>query len=201
MPEAEVRTIRRAQAGDPDAFREILEIYQRPVLATLYRFLGGRFAQEIEDYTQDVFVKVLRAIGSFDFDRHTKFSTWLFTFVKNYSVDILKKKRLEAVPLHASRDGERRPFELAGRIPPPPHELAREELSRRVAEAVESLPPDQREVLVLREYQEMSHGEIADILGCSEGTVKSRLYRARDSLRTKLAPYLRDGSWRRRVEP
>lgn len=196
MPEAEIQTIRRAQAGEQEAFRELLETYRKPVFATLYRFLGNRFAEELEDLAQDVFVKVFQAIGRFDFDRQTKFSTWLYTCIRNYAVDTLKKRRIEAYSLSGKRrsDEEEKPFEIPGRGKTPQQTLGESELSRAIERSIGELPGDQREVFLFREYEGLDYGEIAEILRVSEGTVKSRLYRARDALRAKLSPYLRDGS-------
>ncbi len=194
MPEAEVQTIRLAQAGHPGAFRDILEAYQKPVMATLYRLLGGRFPQEIEDFAQDVFLKMFKSIGKFDFDRKTKFSTWLYTFVKNYCIDIQKKRRIRTVSLDFRNDEEEKALHLPSNQSTPKEDLSQQELSAAIESAIQSLPSEQRETFVLREYEGLNYDEIGRILNCSEGTVKSRLYRARDALRAKLTPYLREGA-------
>lgn len=193
MSRVEVHTIKRAQAGDQEAFREILESYHRPVMATLFRLLGPKYAQDIEDFAQDLFLRIFRAIGHFDFTRRTRFSTWIYTFTKNYCFDVLKKRRIEMVSM-SLHQGEDRDIELPDPGECPSLPLDRDELRRHLVNAVDTLPEDQRVVFVLREYEELNYLEIARMLEVSEGTVKSRLYRAKDSLRLKLAPYVRDGS-------
>lgn len=193
MSRVEIRTIRKAQSGDGEALRAILEAYQRPVMATLYRLLGSRHAAEIEDYAQDLFLRIFRALGRFDFGRRTKFSTWIYTFVKNYCLDVLKKRRLEMVSM-TTREAEERPTEFVHPGIRPGDPMDRSELQQFLGAAIDALPEDQRVVFVLREYEDLGYGEIAEVLSVSEGTVKSRLYRAKDALRVKLAPYLRDGS-------
>lgn len=193
MTENETQIVLRAQAGDPEAFRALLERYQKPVFAILYRFLGNRFADEIEDYAQDIFIKIFRSIGSFDFAKHTKFSTWLYASIKHYSIDILKKKRLRSISIQGGKfaqDGET--MDLRGRELSPIQTLGREELAGAIAKAVSTLPIEQREVFILREYEKLSLSEIAKVIRRSEGTVKSRLHRAKDALRTRLSPYLRN---------
>lgn len=197
MSRAEVRAIRRAQKGDRAAVQFLIEAHQRQILGTLYRLLGPRYAEELEDFAQDLYLRIFRALARFDFDKRTRFSTWIYTFTKNYCFDVLKKRRLDVVsmsgPLGATGD-EGAALDLPASGPPPGESLDRAELSACVAHAVAQLPEEQRVVFVLREYEELNYPDIAEILGVSEGTVKSRLYRAKETLRVRLAPYLREGS-------
>src|SRR5690606_34045245 len=91
--------IARAQRGDEDASRQILEAMHRPVIATIYRFLGSRFRSEVEDIAQDVFLKIFRSIERFDPERGVKFTTWVYTFVRNHCFDVLKKRRVPTVSM------------------------------------------------------------------------------------------------------
>jgi RNA polymerase sigma-70 factor (ECF subfamily) len=180
----------RARRGDVDAFRVILEVFQEPVHQTVWRLVGGRFPQEIEDVTQEVFVKIFRSIDRFDGTRGVKFSTWVYTFVKNQCFDVLKRRRLATTRLAGGADDDGRDLPVAARAAGPGEELLTGELGARIAASVATLPDDQRLAFVLREYQGLDYREIATIAECSEGTVKSRLYRAKEALRAMLRSYV-----------
>ena len=184
----ELEVVARARRGDPAACREIVERLHRPVIATIYRFLGNRYAQDVEDIAQDVFLKIFRALDRFDPKRGVKFSTWIYTFVRNHCFDILKKRRIKTTSLH-DRDGET--IEPPDRVSPSPLRVAQSsELGGKIEEALQSLEEDQRMVFVLREYEGLDYGAIAEVLDLNEGTVKSRLFRAREALRAKLGRYV-----------
>ncbi len=193
MTELTEAIVRAAQHGDEAASRTIVEALHRPVIATIFRFLGTGWRREVEDIAQDVFLKVFRAIGTFDPSR-AKFTTWVYTFVRNHCYDVLKRRRLPTTSLHAvapdepARDvGDRRELQ-------PTRSLENQELGRRIGEALATLGEDQRMVFILREYEQLDYAEIAAITGVNEGTVKSRLFRAKDKLREQLAPYLQAGA-------
>ncbi|MEQ8766766.1 MAG: sigma-70 family RNA polymerase sigma factor [Planctomycetota bacterium] len=187
MDEVEREVIERSRRGDKDAFRLLVEKYQRPIIATVYRLVGSRFHQDLEDIAQDILVKIHKSLDKFDFDRGTKFSTWLFTFVRNHCFDVLKKRRLSTHSLGASDDAAAR---LPSGVAAPDGDLLNDELSLEIERAIFRLPEEQRTAFILREYQALGYAEIAEIMQCSEGTVKSRLYRAKEALRERLAPYL-----------
>jgi RNA polymerase sigma-70 factor (ECF subfamily) len=157
---------------EPTNFDEALQRYQRPVLNFAYRLLGD--ATEAEDVAQDVFVRVHQHWD--DYDPRQKFSTWLFAIARNVCLDRLRsRKRRPEVPLDA--------------VPEPAvssREVELNETGRLIAAAVAELPEDQRTALVLAEYHGMSYAEIAAIMKCSEKSVESRLYRAKQTLREKL---------------
>ena len=183
----------KAQEGDEDANRAIVEGLQRPVIATIYRFLGPAYRRDVEDIAQEVFLKVFRAIQRFDASR-AKFTTWVYTFVRNHCFDILKKKKLKTSSLSAVEDDDSdRDFADARELQPT-QDAENSELGRRIGEALATLGEDQRMVFVLREYEQLDYREIATITGVNEGTVKSRLFRAKESLRKQLEPYLETGT-------
>jgi RNA polymerase sigma-70 factor (ECF subfamily) len=194
MKDLDRATILEAQAGCPEAYARVIRHYQAAVLSTIHRLVGGHHRADVEDLGQELFVKLHRSIGRFDLERGVKFSTWLFTAVKNLCYDHLRKRRLpvESIDgLALNRRGERAEIPIEGAEPPPEAKLASTELGERIADAVESLPRDQRLVFVLREYQNFSYEEIGHITGATIGTVKSRLFRAKEALRQKLFEYLR----------
>ena len=186
-------TLRAAQHGDEAASRAIVEALQRPVLATIFRFLGPSWRREVEDIAQEVFLKVFRALPNFDSAR-AKFTTWVYTFVRNHCYDVLKRRRLPTTSMTPSNPDEA-PRDVADRRElVPTSNLENQELGRRIGEALATLGEDQRMVFVLREYESLDYGEIAAITGVNEGTVKSRLFRAKESLREQLRPYLQAGA-------
>ena len=191
MTDIAIDTIRLAQRGDEDASRTIIETLQRPVLGTIYRFLGPRYRGELEDIAQEVFLKLFRSIDKFEPERGVKFTTWVYTFVRNHCFDVAKRRRLPTLSLTGGRDDES-PIDPADASSRPPASLAENtELGQQITDAIATLGDDQRMVFVLREYEGLDYAEIAEVMGTSEGTVKSRLHRAREALRHRLAPYVR----------
>ena len=183
----------KAQHGDEAARRTIVEALHRPVIATIFRFLGAGWRREVEDIAQEVFLKVFRALATFDPSR-AKFTTWVYTFVRNHCYDVLKRRRLPTTSLHATSPDEPAHDVTDGRELRPNASLENQELGRRIGEALATLGEDQRMVFILREYESLDYAEIAEITGVNEGTVKSRLFRAKESLRQQLAPYLKAGA-------
>jgi RNA polymerase sigma-70 factor (ECF subfamily) len=185
--------VEAAATGDQGAARAIIEALHRPVIATIFRFLGPRFRHEVEDLAQEVFLKVFRALPQFD-PRRAKFTTWVWTFVRNHCYDVLKKRRLPVTSLTATA-----PDEPARDLPDdrelrPAADAENSELGRKIGEALATLGEDQRLVFILREYEGLDYAAIAAVSGVSEGTVKSRLFRAKETLRARLEPYLRAGA-------
>lgn len=193
MTEISETIVRAAQAGDEAASRTIVEALQRPVVATVFRFLGPGWRREVEDISQEIFLKVFRALPTFD-ARRAKLTTWVYTFVRNHCYDVLKRRRLPTSSLQAVGADEPQRDVPDDRELLPTASLENQELGRRIGEALATLGEDQRMVFVLREYESLDYAEIAAITGVNEGTVKSRLFRAKEALRTQLAPYLQAGA-------
>jgi len=185
--------VQRARDGDEAASRAIVEELHRPVIATIFRFLGPAWRRDVEDIAQDVFLKVFRALPAFDPAR-AKFTTWVYTFVRNHCYDVLKRRRLPTTSLHAVTDDEPAHDVADRREQLPAAHLENQELGRRIGDALKSLGEDQRMVFILREYENLDYQEIAEITGVNEGTVKSRLFRAKEALRAQLAPWLKAGA-------
>lgn len=176
------------QKGDVQAFGVLVEKYQKKMLNVAYRMIGDY--QEACEATQEAFLSAYRAIGKFRGE--AAFSTWMTGIVLNQARNRLRQMknrfRREGVslddPVETARGAV--PREAASEGCSAAEELERKETVRMVQECIGALEPDFREVVVLREIQGYSYEEIGDILNVAEGTVKSRLFRAREILRDTL---------------
>jgi RNA polymerase sigma-70 factor (ECF subfamily) len=182
----EARFIERLRARDEHAFNQLVRQYERRVYGLLLRLIGRR--DEAEDLAQEVFVQVFKAIGAFRGE--AKLSTWIFRIAVNLSKNrtkYLARRRAdsqdrfegigEEVPLDGARDGAlcavARPDELVSGM----------QLEAIVERAIAALEPEFREVLILRDVEDMTYEEIAEITALADGTVKSRIHRARAQLK------------------
>ena len=174
----EEQCVAQARGGDASAFEALVRTYEAPVYRLALRMCGGR-AEDAQEVAQEAFLAAWRGLPRFR--GQCRFSSWLYKLTANAAVDHLRreKRRPAAVPL-----------ENAGE-PADPHtpqeELERRELHRAVQQALDRLTPEHREVLLLRQMQGLSYQEIGAALSLEEGTVKSRLSRAKRQLRTILA--------------
>jgi RNA polymerase sigma-70 factor (ECF subfamily) len=150
----------RLARGDEAALAELLRRWERPLSAFLYRHTGGR---DVDDLYQETWIRVVRHAGRFD--RGKRFSTWLFQIAVNLCRDWHRRRGPESF---AKEGGE------AGSLA----SIARTEASVDAARLLALLPEAQREVVVLRYYHDLGEAEVADILGCPRGTVKSRMHNA-----------------------
>jgi RNA polymerase sigma-70 factor (ECF subfamily) len=179
-PEQEL--IRRAQMGDHSAFAQMMTRYQKPLYRLVYRLVGNH--DDTDDIVQETFVRAYQYLRSFDNER--PFQHWLFgiavkrcaTFKRRLSQ--MRVERQEAEHLAWMQEYDRS-WEDA---------ITAKELRRKVHEAIELLPPQQRATLVLFELEGWKIKEIAESLGCAEGAVKTHLHRARARLRKELAAYV-----------
>lgn len=181
--------MQRVSRGDEGAFERLVTIFQKPVIHTIYRYLGD--ADLAEDLAQDVFLKIYQARKRYQ--PLARFETWLYRIVYNVVVNEAQgRQRRRALSLDARDAGSREALEAqGGEVLEPVEHLKREELHRKVREAVTALPPNQRMVLVLNKYQDMSYQDIAATLSTSVEAVKSMLFRARERIRSKLVRYMK----------
>jgi RNA polymerase sigma-70 factor (ECF subfamily) len=167
-------TLLRAQRGDERAWRDLIERYQGPVHALVWRLLARRARHRAEDLVQETFVRVLRALPKFDPSGPATLSTWILTIATRLVLNELR--RPEAEPLDHDPPGSDRTD----------RDAERQRLGAAIAVGMAALPEGQRAVLVLREYHDLEYAEIADALELDVGTVKSRLARARAAMREYL---------------
>ena len=182
MDEREI--IERVLAGDNDAFGLLVEAYQTKVYNLALRLCGNR--DDAFDLAQESFFRAWRSLSGFQFE--SSFSTWLFRLCSNICLDWLRaKKRRPTVSLTSVDDeGEESQLELPDPGKSPAELLLAAEEREALARAMNQLPVEYREILTLRAIHDLSYTEIAEILKIKEGTVKSRLSRARLALRNKL---------------
>jgi RNA polymerase sigma-70 factor (ECF subfamily) len=171
--------IQAYRGGRLEAFEMLVERYRQELFHFLARFAGSRAAAE--DIFQEAFLQVHLSIDTFDTSR--RFKPWLFTIAANKARDYLRKrKRRPAMPLSApiGSDAEGQTFIdlMEADLPMPSDKVERDELSDRVAMAVDLLPDHLKEILLLAYFQKLSYNEIAEVLGIPLGTVKSRLHTA-----------------------
>ena len=171
--------VKQVLNGGKEAYDDLMCRYEKTVFNLSLRILGNY--EDAADATQEAFIRAYRSLASFRHD--SKFSTWVCRIVTNVSYDILrKKKRNKSVPLHIDYNDD---SSSEMEIPDPdaatnPLEcITRDELRRAIVEAIASLDSAQREVIVLRDLKGFSYKEIGQQLCIAEGTVKSRLNRAR----------------------
>jgi len=178
--ETDEQLIAKYIKGDGRALRVLIERYLRSIYNFVYRYTGDQ--GHAEEIVQDVFVSVWKNVDKFDPKK--KFKTWLFTIAKNASLNWLKKKRPINFSKFENEDGDNVLIESTADILPLPDELfARSDLSKKLSEAMDRLTPNYKAVMVLHYNEHMTFQEIAESLGESINTVKSRHRRALIKLR------------------
>lgn len=187
MSELERTLLRRLRDRDERAFRELLELHKDRVFNISFRMLGNR--AEAEDVAQEVFISVFKTIDQFR--EESKFSTWLYRVAVNHCKNRIKylarrhdrdRDELDETSHQANGAGVGAPVRAAL----PDRALEGAQMERLLQEAIGNLDDDHRIVVVLRDIEDLSIEEICDITGLPDGTVKSRLHRARLALRKKL---------------
>ena len=190
---AEEALIERCQKGEREAFDVIIERYKDRVVSYLAYMVGDE--EEAQDLAQEVFIRAYLSIGKFRGD--CSLQTWLYRIAHNLGVDHLRRRGRspEQFSLDAPVQLERGEIERqwAGEVSDPEEEVERAELVRAVRRAVGMLSEKLREVVVLHDLLQLSYEEVARILRCPVGTVKSRLFHARKELRRLLGPMLGEG--------
>jgi RNA polymerase sigma-70 factor (ECF subfamily) len=180
--EADRDLVLRARAGDRDAFAEIVRCYQRRIYAVAMRMT--RRHEVADDVTQDTFVRAYRNLNRFELGRPLK--PWLTRIAVNLAINYLNGVAKRERPLPEDGPASREePLDAN-----PERALVSEELATDLDHAVSRLPPEQRTVFLLKVVEEMRYEEIAKLLGISEGTVMSRLSRARGRLKVMLAAHM-----------
>ncbi len=180
-----------ARRGDRDAFAHLVVKYQDRIFNAMFRMTGSR--DDAADLAQEAFLKALNNLPKFD--GRSRFSTWLWSVALNLCTSKLRRRKVERasgvrIGADSSPDGKRAAYDPPDGAAGPVRRAHRAEMGAAIENAILSLDEQCREVVVLRDMEKMEYGEIARTLGVPEGTVKSRLHRARKELRIKLDKFV-----------
>ena len=180
--------VKRVQAGDSRAFDILVQKYQHKVVNLVGRFVSDQ--AECYDITQDAFIKAYRAIGNFRGD--SQFYTWLYRIAANTAKNYLASRARKS-PQYTVDIEDAEHYEGASGLKEyttPENLLLTEEIKQTVFAAIEGLPDDLKSAITLREIEGLSYEEIAEVMDCPIGTVRSRIFRARDVIDKELRPLL-----------
>ena len=195
--EVDQQLVERAQRGDKQAFELLVSKYQRKLARLLSRFI--RDATEVEDVTQEAFIKAYRALPTFRGD--SAFYTWLYRIgintAKNYLVAMGRRAptttEIDSEEAESFEDGDQ-----LRDLNTPENEMMSRQVAETVNQTLETLPEELRSAITLREIEGLSYEDIASIMNCPIGTVRSRIFRAREAIAAKLRPLLdtpKDRRW------
>jgi len=185
MGNSEQLLLERSKAGDVSAFEMLIEAYQKKIFNLAYRIVGNY--DDAGDLAQEALIRIFRSIAGFK--EQSSFSTWVYRITTNVCLDDIRKKKNKKVisldeEIHVE-DGEMK-RQIMSDDPLPDEVAEKEEMRRLVNDAINTLPEEQRLVISLRDIQGLTYDEIADVLDCPSGTVKSRINRARQALKNVL---------------
>ncbi|HEV8417561.1 MAG TPA: sigma-70 family RNA polymerase sigma factor [Candidatus Udaeobacter sp.] len=184
---SELDLVKRCQAGDTEAFDELVTRYRTRVFSMIYNMVHSE--QDAWDLAQDSFLKAWKSIGRFR--GQSSFYTWIYRIVMNVTIDWLRKKKIKGGDAEFDDAIQLREIDPASKTVPKtealPHQLMeRDEIRARIDNAIAQLSPEHRAVILMKEIDDMQYHEIAETLGCSIGTVMSRLFYARKKLQNLL---------------
>jgi RNA polymerase sigma-70 factor, ECF subfamily len=186
--ELDITLVERVQQGDKRAFDLLVRKYQHKIVGVISRYISDW--SECQDVAQEAFIRAYRAIAAFRGD--SQFYTWMYKIAintaKNYLVSQGRRPPTDDIAIDdaVQLDGGARLKDRAT----PEHELLRQEIEQTVFDTVEQLPEDLKIAITLREVDGLSYEEIAETMNCPIGTVRSRIFRARDAIDQKLRPLL-----------
>ncbi len=186
LSDSDVQLMLAFQKGDVVSFEILLKKFFPRILNFINRFVHNR--ELAEDLTQEVFIKVYKQAHSYT--PQSQFKTWLFTIAKNTSLNELRKKNQKHISLDADIEGSENKMQRQVEdisVVRPDKALLDQEKAQAIKRVMETLPENQRMVIMLRRYEHFSYDEIAKTMGCSVSAVKSLLSRARETLKEKLA--------------
>jgi RNA polymerase sigma-70 factor, ECF subfamily len=195
-PQEEAAIVAELKAGSEAAYAWLIGEFQQPVYGLVYRVVND--PADAADTTQDVFLKVFRGMKNFNGESSLK--TWIYRIALHEAANRrrwwfrhkARETSIEPVESENAAAGERMRAALTDQADSPFDSVAHHEVQRRVEEELSKVPEPYRTTLILRDLEEMSYEEVSEVLEISLGTVKSRLTRGRESLRQRLAPYVRE---------
>jgi len=165
--------------GFDGSFEELVRRYQRPISAYVYRMVGNY--ESALDLTQEIFIKVYNSLNRYRAE--FKFSTWIYKIAHNAAVDHLRRTATREQSLVVGPEGDSFDLPLESARPSPEQESEQKERRGEIEAVVRALPANYRELIILRHSQDLSYEEIVEVTGLPLGTVKNRLFRAREMMR------------------
>jgi RNA polymerase sigma factor (sigma-70 family) len=185
--ESEQTLVTSALAGDQKAYKALFEMYRQAIFHITVKIV--RNPDEANDLVQETFIKAFGSLKTYD--HNYRFSTWLYKIAANSSIDYLRKRKIDSLSLDKpipTRDGDVQ-MEIPDDSYNPEKDLRNRERIIGIEDAIASLPEKYREVIVLRHKEDRSYEEIAEVLKVPVGTVKARIFRARELLKKKLKSF------------
>jgi RNA polymerase sigma-70 factor (ECF subfamily) len=184
---SEIELVKRCQNGDSEAFDELVTRYRAKIFGMIYNMVHSE--QDAWDLAQDSFIKAWKSIGRFR--GKSSFYTWIYRIVMNVTIDWLRKKQVKGAGAEFDDAVQLKEIEPAAKTAPRPEDqpyerMERAELRQKIENAIAQLSPEHRAVILMKETEDMQYHEIAETLGCSIGTVMSRLFYARKRLQSLL---------------
>ncbi|MBN8570916.1 MAG: sigma-70 family RNA polymerase sigma factor [Ignavibacteria bacterium] len=172
--------INKALAGDQTAYEKLMKKYYQLIYNLIFRMISRK--EDVEDLTQEAFIKAFNSLQNFD--RQFAFSTWLFKIATNNAIDYLRKKKLNTFSIDREIESEESDFkfEIPDNENKPDRVIIEDERKKILDEAIESLPPKYKEVILLRHKMDKEYEEIAKELKLPLGTVKAHIFRGRELL-------------------
>lgn len=177
MEVTDCELIKRCLSGDQDSFAEIVTRYKKLIYSVVYNMIPDK--QEINDISQEVFIRIYKSLERYN--PEYKFSTWSVKIATNFCLDILRKKKIDSLPIEEIEG-------ISGNTNTPEEKYLKKERSVRIHEAIASLPEKYRIPIVLFHQNGLSYEEMTEVLKEPMTIIKNRLYRARLMLREKLLP-------------
>ena len=176
---SDVDLIAKAISGREEGFEELVRRYQRPIVGYIYRMLGDYDASL--DVSQEVFIKVYNSLDKYSSEY--KFSTWIYRIAHNATIDHIRRNSAKLQSLETESEDGAYQMQLESSAPTPEQYQERKEWKSEIESVVKCLPSAYRELILLRHTQELSYDEIAEVTNLPLGTVKNRLFRAREMMR------------------
>lgn len=189
MGQDEKLLISRSKAGDIEAFEELIEAYQKKIFSFAYRIIGNY--EDAADMAQEALIRIYKSIGGFK--EQSSFSTWIYRITTNVCLDEIRRRKSKkeySLDEEVQMDDGQLKRQVMSDDPGPEEVFEKEELRSIVKNAIDKLPEEQKVVITLRDIQGLSYDEIAEVLDCPGGTVKSRISRARQALKKVLSSKL-----------
>jgi RNA polymerase sigma-70 factor (ECF subfamily) len=176
---SDAELVSTASTGAESSFEELVRRYQRPIVSYVYRMLSDYEASL--DVTQEVFIKVYNSLERYSTDY--KFSTWLYRIAHNAAIDHMRRNSMNAQSIETENGDGTYQLQIESPNPTPEQERERSEWRTEIEAVVKTLPTAYRDLILLRHSRDLSYDEIAEITGLPLGTVKNRLFRAREMMR------------------